>query len=169
MKRYINYKTAKEEDYVIPKERRIKMSNSHIGLKHSKETKEKIKKNSARLGKPMLPHVKEILIKVNTGMKRPYANPPHEFDEKASRWAGDNITASGARQWVLRKFGKATKCENPTCHYPRYNANKVLLKEAKHFVWSSKSGQSLRDRDDWFQLCLSCNRQYFLEGKLQNK
>lgn len=146
--------------YQHSEEAKRKMSIAHTGLHHTEETKKKISINSAMRGKKMPEELKQKLIKINTGKKRPYAKPPHEKEEKSSHWKGEEVGPSGARQWIVRHFGKATKCENIDCHYPRRNANNVLLLKPKSFTWTSVSGQCFRDKEDWFQLCASCNRKY---------
>ena len=42
------------------------------------------------------------------------------------------------------------KCENPKCKY----------KNPKRYEWASISRESLRDKNDYIQLCPSCHRRY---------
>jgi hypothetical protein len=47
--------------------------------------------------------------------------------------------------WIARKLGKASQCEN--C-----NAN-----DGRRFVWANISGEYQRDTSDWAELCYQCH------------
>lgn len=55
------------------------------------------------------------------------------------------------------QYGKANKCENTSCFYPRYNSRNILLKAPKGFNWACISGKYIRDRKDAQMLCISCH------------
>lgn len=82
------------------------------------------------------------------------------FDSNNPNWKGNNISYVGIHAWLYRKFGKATKCENKKCFYPRTNAHGDILLKPKSFQWANKSGEYLRDIGDWMQLCTSCHKRH---------
>ncbi len=59
--------------------------------------------------------------------------------------------------WVGYHYGKANKCENPDCTYPRIDSKNRLLLKPRMFVWANITGTYKRDINDWRQLCQSCN------------
>lgn len=60
-------------------------------------------------------------------------------------WKGDNVGYRAIHSWVVRLFGKANCCEK--CH----------AQNAKRYEWANISGNYLRDRSDWRNLCSSCH------------
>jgi len=77
-------------------------------------------------------------------------------NEKNCRWKGIKASYSSIHQWIKRRFGKANRCENPDCYYPR-QGSKGLMLAPKVFDWANKSGKYLHDKDDWMMLCRSCH------------
>lgn len=63
--------------------------------------------------------------------------------DKSTSWKGENISYSGLHNWIHRKYGNATKCEE--------------CRSTKNIQWANKTGKYLRDRTDWLQLCPSCH------------
>lgn len=52
--------------------------------------------------------------------------------------------------WVIRHYGKASKCENSECSH-----------KSKKFEWALKKGFPYdKCRDNFMQLCVSCHRKY---------
>lgn len=133
-----------------------------IGYKHSEETRRKIaiklRGNTNGLGN-----------KSNTGRK--LAKETIEKIREANRgetnylWKGENVSYSGLHHWMKREYGKASRCENPECIYPRVSPQGRLLSEAKRFTWANKSGEYKRNKEDWYELCYSCHKLFDL-GKL---
>ena len=62
-------------------------------------------------------------------------------------WIGDNISYKALHNWVVRRWGKANKCENNEEHEGR-------------FEWANMSKNYLRERSDWKMLCVSCHKKY---------
>ena len=125
-----------------------------FGNKHTEETRRKLR--MANLGKK---HTEEQKIKIslaNSGIKN-------------KSWLGDNIGYFGLHVWLKKIFGKPNKCENPNCFYPRQNRARKWILEPKQFVWANKSGKYLRDRNDFYQLCYSCNYNDGVKPKYENK
>jgi len=63
---------------------------------------------------------------------------------------------------VISMFGKANKCE--AC-----GNDKVPMGRKIWFEWSSKSRQSLKEFNDWWQLCMPCHRYYDSLDKIEKK
>lgn len=62
---------------------------------------------------------------------------------------------SHIHKWMRKTYGKASKCEH--CDSTT----------AKRFEWSNISGNYLKDRTDWQELCPSCHRKYDYTDKLR--
>src|SRR3990167_3781949 len=76
--------------------------------------------------------------------------------EKGSNWRGDNVGYVGLHEWLYSNFGKASRCENPACVYPRKGAKKMLLKPWR-YEWALRRGKPYkRDREHFIQLCIAC-------------
>ena len=83
---------------------------------------------------------KEIQEKVSNALK----------DEKSPRWRGDNVGYSGLHCWVYKHKGRPTQCEH--C------GKNILISRRIH--WANKSGNYLRDLNDWLRLCSKCHKEY---------
>lgn len=78
--------------------------------------------------------------------------------KKGSNWKGDDVGYCGIHTWLRKNFGKANRCENPKCHYPRMGAKKWLEKPYG-YEWALKKGKEYkRKRNHFIQLCTSCHR-----------
>jgi hypothetical protein len=75
-----------------------------------------------------------------------------------SLWKGDDVSKAGLHLWVKYYRGKANKCENPDCIYPRKDYDGRLMLAPKIYHWANRSRQYKRDLDDWVQLCPSCHQ-----------
>jgi len=78
--------------------------------------------------------------------------------EKHHMWKGENASYAAKHIWVNSHFGKANKCENPPCKYPRKNWDGKIMDKPKRYEWANISGEYKRKRDDWKMLCPSCHR-----------
>lgn len=85
---------------------------------------------------------------------------PHMAEEKHFAWKGEEASYSAKHSWLHRKYGKAHKCENPNCKYPRKGSNGRLLKSPLAFNWANLSKEYRREIPDWKQLCVSCHQLY---------
>lgn len=85
------------------------------------------------------------------------------------RWKGDSITYEGIHSFIKRRFGVASKCENPECVYPRLDSRRRLMEKPRGFDWANVSGLYKRERSDWWPLCKSCHKKYDLRKKGQIK
>lgn len=82
-------------------------------------------------------------------------------------WKGSGAKYGSIHDWIKYHYGKASKCENPSCVYPKKSKNGVLSK-AKIFDWALKKGSdySNRSRENFIQLCRSCHKKYdYIENK----
>lgn len=84
----------------------------------------------------------------------------------ASSWKGEKAGYAAKHMWIYKIKGKANKCENPNCKYPRTNCIGIVLLAPKRFTWANKSHCYKREDGDWIQLCTSCHKYYDL-GKLK--
>lgn len=75
-------------------------------------------------------------------------------------WKGDNAGYEAIHNWMYRTFGKADKCENPECKYPRLSRKGKMMLAPKKYHWANKTGNYLREREDWLMLCPSCHQFY---------
>ncbi len=92
----------------------------------------------------------------NKGKKCPSTTGPNH-----GAWVGDSAVYGTKHQYLGRHFGKAKKCENINCFYPRKNASRGWVRSAKKYEWALVRGRSYsRDRKDYLRLCASCHRRY---------
>ena len=70
--------------------------------------------------------------------------------EKHYLWKGKNASYAAKHMWLKYHFGKANKCENPSCKNKskRYEWAKLKDKEHDHI------------RENYWMLCKSCHMQY---------
>lgn len=70
--------------------------------------------------------------------------------EESHGWKGDSIIYSGIHLWLIKTFGKATRCENLLCE-----------KKSKNFDWALIHGNDYkRLREVFMMLCRSCHVRY---------
>ena len=81
-------------------------------------------------------------------------------EEKSRRWKGDNAGYVAIHIWLKKKLGKACKCENPNCVYPKKIKYRKPIIKPRRYEWANISRENKRDINDWIQLCPSCHRTY---------
>lgn len=69
-----------------------------------------------------------------------------KYGDKSRRWKGENAGYVAKHMWIIKHFGKASKCE--------FNSNH----KAKRYEWANVSGEYRRDKSDYIELCPSCHR-----------
>lgn len=74
-------------------------------------------------------------------------------------WKGDKVGYVALHQWLVRTYGKATKCEYPGCKYPRLNSRGKMMKRPTKFQWANL-GLYNRERRNWMMMCASCHRSF---------
>ena len=67
------------------------------------------------------------------------------YGSTARRWLGDKAGYVAKHLWINKHYGKAYYCENNSSHI------------AKRYCWANISGNYKREREDYKQLCTSCN------------
>lgn len=73
-------------------------------------------------------------------------------------WKGSKATYRAKHQWLIRNFGKASKCENPKCE------DKSIV-----FQWAKLKGKRyIHKRENFFMLCGSCHVAYDKRGFKKN-
>lgn len=70
-----------------------------------------------------------------------------------AKWKGDNASYTAKHIWIKYHYGKADHCEDCGDDSERM------------YHWSNISGEYLRDRNDWQQLCVPCHKRYDLVTK----
>lgn len=119
----------------IPLVVRKKISRSHMGMKLSEETKEKISSTFFPKGhKPW-----------NKDMKNPYGG-----EESHPGWKGDEVGYRALHRWVEKRRGKPYYCEH--CF-------KTDLPH-RQYHWANKSHEYKREISDWIRLCSICHGKY---------
>lgn len=78
--------------------------------------------------------------------------------KKHFNWKGEKAGYGAKHDWIRLHFGKADRCEEPTCKYPRKNWDGELMLKPKRYEWANISKEYKRQRDDWEMLCPSCHR-----------
>lgn len=118
------------------------------------EVRDKISKNNARywLGKKRDP---EMVKRVSEKLKSKKA-----FGKKSHRWKGMNVLYGSKHDWIEAQYGKAYRCDNPDCFYPRKNSSRNWILFPKRFHWANISKEYKRGISDYIQLCASCHARY---------
>jgi len=105
---------------------------------------------------------KESIDKISKALKG--KRQPWNENEKHHEWKGDNAGYIAFHQWLKRKYGKANKCENPDCVYPRENANGKIMYKPKRHEWSLIHGfEHGHYKERYWQLCKSCHVIYDMQ------
>lgn len=71
-------------------------------------------------------------------------------DSNHPLWKGEQASYTAIHQWIKRKLGTPNRCE--LCG----------TEEKRKYHWSNISGNYLRDKNDWWQLCVPCHKKYDL-------
>ena len=79
--------------------------------------------------------------------------------EKARAWKGDKAGYVAKHTSIVKNYGKAFKCQNIDCKYPR-KVGRIFMNKPKRYEWANISGLYKRSIDDYLQLCPSCHRKW---------
>jgi len=91
---------------------------------------------------------KLVIINKTSNHKRVIPKPRYGQDHW--NWKGNKVGYKGIHIWLIKTFGKATKCDNPNCP-----------KKSKVFQWAKlRNKEYERKRENFFQLCRSCHILY---------
>ena len=81
--------------------------------------------------------------------------------EKSRSWKGEKAGYFAYHVWLKTYFGKANKCENPDCVYPRKNRAGKITYKPKGFNWALIKGKEHGHfRENYKMLCISCHMIY---------
>ena len=75
-----------------------------------------------------------------------------KFGREARRWKGDSASYVAKHMWLVKHYGKASRCENRDCSF----------ENPKRFEWANLSKEHKRCRSDYIMLCCSCHRKWDL-------
>lgn len=106
-----------------------------LGINHTQETIEKIRKKNSGKTHPMYGRTIPDKLKKEMSLARE--------GDKNPNWKGDKITVSGVHAWVKRHKPKPEYCEN--CN------------EKKSFDLANISGEYKRDVNDFQWVCRRCH------------
>jgi hypothetical protein len=104
--------------------------------------------------------IAEKISKSNTGKSLTWM-----YNEKHHQWKGKKASYFAKHMWIQRKYGKADRCENPDCVYPRWSTDgKRYMKAPKMFNYALIHGcEHDHNRDNYWRLCVSCHRNYDIQ------
>lgn len=124
------------------------------------------KKSGFQKGHPVFKGTEKTQFKKgeNTG-KDNYFFGKSLSGKDSPNWKGDKVGYEALHGWIKRTYGKANKCEEIECIYPRKNMRGKMMLKPKRYEWSNISGLYKRDREDWRMLCPSCHRKFDYEKK----
>jgi hypothetical protein len=81
------------------------------------------------------------------------------FPENHPAWKGKKVGYAGLHLWLKRNFGKAIKCKNINCKYPKGKFEWALKKDCEYE----------RKRENFFMLCQSCHKKYDFTEETRKK
>lgn len=77
------------------------------------------------------------------------------------KWKGDRASYFAIHIWLKKNYGKANKCENPKCYYPRKDSLGKIMEKPKRYEWSLIKGRKhSHNRENYQMLCSSCHKNY---------
>jgi hypothetical protein len=71
-------------------------------------------------------------------------------------WKGESATYSAKHRWIQNNWQKTGMCE--ICLMERKPRAGTRLKWGTH--WANKSGNYVRERSDWLELCPKCHKSF---------
>ncbi len=137
-----------------------------------KSPETRLKMRLAKLGKKLAPFTAETKLKMSLAHKgKPSGSSGRHWKmaeeycvrlrgKNNSMWKGEKASYGVKHVWVHRNYGKASKCENPKCVYPRKVSNSGVMIKPTRYHWANISRKYYRVRSDWMQLCPSCHWYY---------
>ena len=109
--------------------------------------------------KPFTERAKKNMSLARLGKKIPSLRGKNHY-----LWKGNKVGYYALHEWLRKHYGKANKCENVTCKYPRLDKKGHLMQKPSVFHWALKRGKNYkRDITCFMQLCISCHVSYDIE------
>jgi hypothetical protein len=132
----------KEElGYINSPETRAKIGRAAIGKPKSEETRAKLSA-AGKIRQYAPEHLQKFQDAGHAALRG-------KTGELSASWKGDQASYVTIHQWVVQQKGKPFGCEMcGTTVDRRYN-------------WTSRSGDTLRDTDDWMSVCIPCCRKKY--------
>jgi hypothetical protein len=85
-------------------------------------------------------------------------------------WLRNDIGYGAYHSWLRLHHGKATKCENKLCVYPRVDSYGKVEEKPRRYEWALIKGKVYsRSPEDYMQLCVSCHRRYDFTEEIRRK
>lgn len=81
---------------------------------------------------------------------------------------GDKASYAAKHIYLKNRYGRAQKCQQKGCKYPRLNSKGICMDKPKRYEWANITGVYTHRREDYVQLCPSCHRRFDL-GLLELK
>lgn len=76
---------------------------------------------------------------------------------KNINWRGSKVGYGASHSWMVRKYGRASKCENKVKNILGFPCKK----KSKNFDWAFIDQKGFRrDRESYMELCHSCHLKY---------
>lgn len=100
------------------------------------------------------PKVRKLKISLSTEHKSAISEAVPKGDKHRS-WRGGEVKRPALHEWITKQLGRPQSCQFCGCT------------NAKRFEWANKTGQYLRDLNDWLRLCTSCHRKYDLKKEAE--
>lgn len=150
---------------------REKISKTNLGKKKTQEWKEAHSKRM--MGRVVSLATREKMRVSQTGRKHTdeaKAKMRLLKGEKSYHWKGDNANYYSFHSWLRKTYGKANKCENKECVYPRYSGRHRLLAPKRFHYSLKKNYKYSHSRENYWMLCASCHGKYdksVLEGRIR--
>ena len=122
-------------------ESKQKNSNSHMGIKFTKE--HRIKISIANKGKKKPPFTEEHLKNMSIARKGVM------MGKRQFNWKGDDVSYRTLHAWVSRYLGKPNICEE---------CGKKGTGHKMH--WANSDGRYERNLYSWKRLCVKCHKRF---------
>ena len=113
----------------------------------TKENNESVKRQSVKISKIL----KRLYAE---GKMVPRTENPKIRRDKHWNWKGNNINYGGLHDWIRKKHGTPSRCEE------------CGMTKSKMFEWANITGKYNRDIKNYKRLCVKCHRVRDLGGKI---
>ena len=116
-------------------------------------------------GSCSMPFEKPLNVGISHWGRRRYCSKRCQYkaselvNEHARAWKGENVLVYTKHTWLYKNFGKANRCEMPTCEG-----------KSTWFDWAKKTGCKYeKKRENFWMLCRKCHRKYDMTEEKKRK